>query len=863
MNTGWFFQQSNRRLFPAKIQRVAGSIAVAALVGVTSIAVAQNPTGLLSTPDTQITAPAGYTGHHTVDLGGRMVNTVGSGAMYDTLVNVQSGPRVLGETFTMHALPGKKGGLVDSLTAIGNGFGGDPNNSTKLDFSKGKIYEFSGMFRRDRQYFDYDLLGNPNIPAGQNIAIGPVKSPTGSFTWPQVNQSPVLFNTVRRMTDTHLTILPLSKVTYRVGYSQNIFQGPTLSPGGYTTAVSALLQEMQRNSTDEFLAAVDWKPVQGTMITFEEEINHYKADSYFTLAPSSFNAQEANGTPVALGSWDTLTPYGISSCNTASMGSAYTNSTTYQIFTAPQNGSGLPVVNAACAAITSYIRSQPTRIITPTSTLRLQSSSIKNLSMNGDFRYTLANMNLPNYYENAQGLSGVIRSITYTGTASAHRAVVAADYGVIWQATKSISIADQVSYSSVQQPGNADAPLGVTLSTPASATGNATINYSGPLTTGTFTGRHDMGGTAFANYYGQESLVNNLTASWDPTSRVTLSLTYRYSNRNIGQGDPHKGSIPYPLADPVNGTVAISENGGIFNAAFHPTHNWDINGTVEILYADNVFTPVAPRQTQHYRLHTMFKPKSWATVSGAFNDQERHNNTYNNQDTVAAGEATYYGPIDHVDHSRSASLGAVLTPNEHYGLDLNYGYSDVYTATNICFTSGAAAGLPGAATLTSSGAPNICPGIYARGTTTPVDFFARDFMDAPTQYGSVAVTLSPVDKIHSGIGYRISSVNGSQFFSDARAVNGSLNSTYQSPFVNIAWTMHPGLIWKAEYNFYGYGEGGPSGAEYCSTTVSTTAVITPCASSPYQTGRTESPAGLTAPRNFHANNVTLGVHYEF
>ena len=36
-----------------------------------------------------------------------------------------------------------------------------------------------------------------------------------------------MFNTVRRMTDTDLTILPLSKVTFRVGYSQNIFQGPS------------------------------------------------------------------------------------------------------------------------------------------------------------------------------------------------------------------------------------------------------------------------------------------------------------------------------------------------------------------------------------------------------------------------------------------------------------------------------------------------------------------------------------------------------------------------------------------------------------------------------------------------------------
>jgi hypothetical protein len=46
---------------------------------------------------------------------------------------------------------------------------------------------------------------------------------------------------------------------------------------------------------------------------------------------------------------------------------------------------------------------------------------------------------------------------------------------------------------------------------------------------------------------------------------------------------------------------------------------------------------------------------------------ERHNNTNNNQSAVAAGDDPYEGPIDHVDHSRVASLGAVLSPNEHYG----------------------------------------------------------------------------------------------------------------------------------------------------------------------------------------------------
>jgi hypothetical protein len=288
-----------------------------------------------------------------------------------------------------------------------------------------------------------------------------------------------------------------------------------------------------------------------------------------------------------------------------------------------------------------------------------------------------------------------------------------------------------------------------------------------------------------------------------------------------------------------------------------------------VAYADNAFTPVGARQTKHYRVHTLYKPKPWATVSGAYNDLERHNNTNNNQAAVAAGDDPYEGPLDHVDYSRVASVGAVLSPNEHYGLDFNYSYSDVYTATNICFDNGpqnasTKVGLPGTATTNSSGGPNVCPGVFTRGSTTQLaDWFGRDFMDAPTQYGSVAFTISPVAKFHSSVGYRISDVSGNQFFTDARAVNGSLDSKYQTPYVNLAWAIRPGLIWKAEYNYYGYGEGGPSGPVDCSTSTSLTSTVVPCSTLSSPTGLTEPTSGLTAPRTFHANNVTLGVHYEF
>jgi len=864
MNTGWVSRHSHQRLSMATVQRIAGCIVAVALMGSTSITLAQNPTAAapLPTPEAPISAPAGYSIHQTVDVGGRVVGLTGSGAMYDTLVNFQSGPRVLGQTFEMRALKGNKNTLVDTISGVSTGYGGDPNSFTKLNAFKGKIYEFSGMFRRDRQYFDYDLLGNPNIPGGQSLPIGPSNAPTGSFAWPQVEQSPFLYNTVRRMTDTNLTLLPLSRVTYRVGYSQDIFQGPSRSPSGYPFAMyDAVLEEYQRNSTDDFTGAVDWKPIRGTTLTFAEEIDHYKSDSYFTMAPGDFIAQEADGTKVALDDYDSQTPYPTNkACNANSIGAT-------PIFSPSQTTGGLPVINAACAVVTNYLRSQPTRILYPTEIFRFQSSTIKNIAMNGDFRYTNANMNLPEYYDSYQGLSGTTRSLTYTAQAKAHRAVIAADYGIVWQASKTFSLSDQVDFSSVHQPGTATITSVTTQSTPATA-GNETINYAGGLitTTGAPGSASLEGsgavGTPLPAYFGQNFLTNNLTGTWDASSRATVSLTYRHETHTIAQGSPH--NVALAVGATGDGTVTIDEDGGIFNAALRPSANWTVNGTVELLYADNAFTPLGPRQTKHYRLHTMYRPRPWVTISGAFNDLERHNNTNNNQSAVAAGDDPYEGPLNHVDHSRIVSLGAVLSPNEHYGFDFNYAYSDVYTATNICYDNGATSTLPGTASTTSNGAPNVCLGVYSRGSTTQlVDWHARDFMDAPTQYGSVALTLSPISRIHGNIGYRISSVNGSQFFNDARSVNGSLDSTYQSPFVNLAWTIHKGVIAKAEYDFYGYGEGGPSGSQFCSTSTSTTSVVVPCTSLPYPTGLTESPAGLTAPRNFHANNVTLKLHYEF
>ena len=858
-------------------RRIAEGIGVAILLVTTGMALAQNatPGAPKPAPGTSDSAvPSGYSVHESVDLGGHMVGLSGSGAMYDTMVNEHSGPRMLGETFEMRALPGNKNPMFDSLSAFTGGFGGDPNNFAKLNFYKGKIYEFSGIFRRDRQYFDYDLLANAGIRSGLSTPIGPTGATTGSLAWPQEKQSEFMYTTVRRMTDTNLTLFPLSQLTVRAGYSQNIFGGPSLTPSGYQFAGSyaTVVQEMQRNSTDNFTFGVDWKPVQGTKFTMEEEIDHLKADSYMTVNPSSLVVQEADGTKAALlANSYAQVAYSASNCNANSIG-------TTPILSAPNTPGALPVINAACNVMTSYLRSQPTRIIYPTEIFRFQSTSIKNVSMNGDARYTAANMNLPNYYENFEGLAGTTRAQVMTDASKARRDVMAADYGIVWQVSKTFALEDQFTYSNFHQPGTQTVTAYTSVTTAATAN-NETITNPTLITTKGAPGAAAMPsegtgtiGTPNGGYFGQRWMSNDLTASWEVSPRATLSLTYRYQTHMIAEnaygvvagdygGNP--GNIPIAENGTNDGTVTINGNGGILNAAYRPTENWNLNGSVEMLYNDNAFTPMTPRQTRQYRVHTQYKPKPWATIGGTYNDIEHHNNTNNDQNAVTDKLVAYAGPLDHVDYSRVAGVNAELFPNEQYGIDFSYVYSDSYMADNICFLSAPsiATGVVGVATPSGTACPQTSAGRsgYDLG---PV----LDFMHAPTQSGSVSLSWAPVKTVKSNLGYNISSVNGSRFYNDAREVAGSLVSTTQSPFVNLAWTSRPGLIWKAEYNFHGYGEGGPSGAQLCTTTSPTpTTPVTPisCATAPYQTGMNISPAGETAPRNYHANIMTLGVHYEF
>ena len=239
-------------------------------------------------------------------------------------------------------------GLVfDRLYLSNFGYGGDPNNVSRLRMGKNKWYD-DALFRRDENVPDYSLLANPlnpastfaNAPAGFNPIIG---------------TSPHLFNTRRRMGDYNLTFLPQSKIRLRLGYSRNVNEGPSFSTLHQGT--EALLLQNYRNTVNAYRIGVDFKLLPKTNISYDQILNYYKGDTGVTDQNQNF--QLPTGAPVDIG---------ISLNNAAGQPCAATFLAT-------------GAVNPLCNGFLSYGRNGKVRTSMPTEQLSFQSNYFKNVDL--------------------------------------------------------------------------------------------------------------------------------------------------------------------------------------------------------------------------------------------------------------------------------------------------------------------------------------------------------------------------------------------------------------------------------------------------------------------------------------------------
>src|SRR5271167_5102004 len=156
----------------------------------------------------------GFQVTQSIELGGRITEVNGSQPMYDTLVNLQTGVRILEQSLTMQSITHQD--VFDTLTFNSFGWGGDPEQAARVRLSKSRWYTFTGSYQHMQNYFDYNLFANPLNP------------PTGSPFIP-ILTSPHSYYDRQNLYNFGIVVLPMQKVSFRFDYNRNRFIGPSYS----------------------------------------------------------------------------------------------------------------------------------------------------------------------------------------------------------------------------------------------------------------------------------------------------------------------------------------------------------------------------------------------------------------------------------------------------------------------------------------------------------------------------------------------------------------------------------------------------------------------------------------------------------
>jgi hypothetical protein len=362
-----------------------------------------------------------YNIQQAIEAGYRSTWINGNTNTYDTFVNLGSGLRLFDYTLNMRSLD-HNGLLFDSLDFSNFGYGGDPNDVTRLRLEKNKWYDFRFLFRRDKNFWDYNLLANPLNPSTSIPAVG-------------IATSPHSLDLVRRMQDYNLTLFPQSRVRVRLGFSHDRDEGP----GFFTTDGGTIPQfnETYSYTTNSYRAGVDFRILPRTTISYDQFLSYFKQDNVVTDNPQNSGFQLANGTPVDPGIiWSTNGPVEVLPCAAP-------------IATAPN------IFNPNCNGYLSYSQAGSPRNFMPTERLRFQSNYFKNFETSGSLGYSTANNSVPNFSEivNDYVSRDGSRGSTAGGPANAKRVSVNANWSGVYSVTDKFRILDSFRYDNWRTPG--------------------------------------------------------------------------------------------------------------------------------------------------------------------------------------------------------------------------------------------------------------------------------------------------------------------------------------------------------------------------------------------------------------------------
>lgn len=757
-----------------------------------------------------------YNVKQSIEFGYRFVDRSGDAGTYDTFLNLQQGPRLLDFSTEMRSL-NHDGSFFDRLYFSSFGYGGDPNNVSRLRIEKNKMYDFTAMFRRDENTWDYSLLANPLNPTTPAFTNAPA-----GFN-PVIPNSPHLWNTRRKMQDYDLLAGPQSRVRVRLGYSYYSSDGPS-----FTTIHQGTEQFLFNNvvtSETTYRLGVDFRMLPKTNISFDQIYMKYKDDTGTTDQNQQFSL--SNGTPVDLG--------------------VSFNAGANQ----PCGGTFLAggFVNPTCSAYFDYYRHGRTRTNAPTEQMSMQSSYIPRVDLSARVSYTSGGANLYDWLENWDGRESrtAIRNQRLNGVAYGERVNASADFGATVKLTNRLNFIDSFHYGDFHNPMEFDSStclfFSPNLLTPANVfTPLTTVNDACTAPTGGKAGTPAHSTSSAADYaLGISSLflkqaekTNLAQLQYQFSTRLGLRVGFRDRHRSIDDNDfesveelflPNNanrgdcalaggllpagctangdGSFTFitPDASSSPDHTEINEYSGLFGVWVRPLSNWRVSFDTELMSADNAFTRISPRQTQEYRVRSTYKPAQWVSLSGSVTIWEARNNV---------------AEIDNLQHSRFYGVTAVFQPRESLGVELGYDYNDVFSQILICYTSTVAP--PGL---------DKCPGSTL---VQQLSVYTND-----SHFGHFDVTWKPMHRLTTRVGANLTGTSGSVLIISPNAPSGPLDSKFLQPYGGFDYRFAKNWTGKAYWAYHGYHEDADAGVVQ----------------------------DIFAPRNFHANLVTLSLRYSF
>jgi hypothetical protein len=728
---------------------------VAVLLSGSAALSAQSPCAPEPPPPEQEGKTSGdYLVHSSFEMGYRSSNESGVGDMYGTLVDLKTGPRFLSQTFSMDSLD-HRGLLFDGLSLTSCGWGGDPDNVLRLRVDKNKWYDLHGSFRRDQYVSNYDLLSNPLNP------------PSSSPYVPVLN-SPTAYDTTRRMTDVDLTLLPQSRLSFRLGYFHNNMNGPMFD--GIHEGTEGLLLNPTNITMNSFRMGADLRIAPRTVLSYDEFLDYYRGDTDAQLTAAT-PALLSNGTPVELGlSVDTLnsTPCALAKGTTTLISAGV-------------------LTNVNCSAYFGYQRDQRIRTSTPTERASLRSNYLQRVDLVGSFSYSDAEMSTPEY----ESFSGLItrtltRSFVGTGTSDASRLSDNADAGVAIHLMSHLRLVNKFTFWAYRTPQSADlSETDNDCVTPNSKTKlpACTLLSTAPVvvTTPTLT----------LSSFNQSVKRDQTDLVWDISKKVGAHIGYRYGDRVFDD-----------FASFTTGgetSITVHENTALAGIWARPTRDVRLNLDVEHTNYDNVIFPMAPRKESRYRFQTSYSLKPWAVVGGSVNVVE---------------DANAYSLTDYVGHNRNYGLTASLAPRRRFGMDLAYNYNDSIQNAFVCFADTPPTGV----SLPFVTGATACPQPLPTGSTTLADPLQNYSMYTNhTQFGMAMVRFKFDKRTTINAGGSITNVDGSIPQFNVLQPLGTAEYRFYQPVVYLSVDLGHNFAWNSGFNYYQYSEGsfvGPTESRY-------------------------------------------------